>query len=242
MRIQFGEIIGVVRLLLPFDFLESLNQTNNPLLARQNKKDSLVRLSQAVSGLMFHVLLGETTINAAELAVLEPGDIILIERPIVLWSNLNLSGTTQIRVGDEIYESLYGDLLTERALCFQLREVNQRKVNEPVRTMIPENQADNQSLAQQGNQQTDSPDEEDFEEFNGGALALEKVIVKVSVELASRRISLNELANIHLGQVIELGSRPTDPVELVADGRTVAIGELIDIEGNLGVRIKRILL
>ncbi len=242
-RIQFGKIIGVVQLLLPFDFLECLSQTGNPLLARQNKSENLVQLSQVVSGLLFHVVLGETTIDAAELAVLESGDIILIERPMVRQSNYNLSGTTQIRVGDEFYESLYGDLSTDNGLQFKLREVNQRNANEPVRSMMPENQTDNQTLDPQGNQPADSSfNEAGSEEFNNGALALEKVTVKISVELASRRINLNELANIHIGQVIELGSRPTDPVELVADGRTVAIGELIDIEGNLGVRLTRVLL
>jgi flagellar motor switch protein FliM len=242
-RIQIGEIVDIVKLLLPFEFLRSLSQTDNPLLARHNKGGNLALISRVVSGVRLHVILGETIINASEMAVLERGDVILIEHQVALLANSNLNGTVQLRVGDEVHGSLYGDLSTVESLRFQLREVSQRNANEPMRSMMPENQMENQSLDQMTSHATDlSPDETIAQESNDSALALEKVTIKISVELVSRRISLNELANIHIGQIIELGSRATDPVELVADGKTIAIGELIDIEGNLGVRLTRVLL
>ncbi|HWS54007.1 MAG TPA: FliM/FliN family flagellar motor C-terminal domain-containing protein, partial [Pyrinomonadaceae bacterium] len=70
-----------------------------------------------------------------------------------------------------------------------------------------------------------------------GAAALEGLLLTVHVELPARRISLEELSRLRVGQVLELGCRPTDPVELVAEDRRVAAGELVDIEGRLGVRI-----
>jgi flagellar motor switch/type III secretory pathway protein FliN len=65
-------------------------------------------------------------------------------------------------------------------------------------------------------------------------------VVLISVELPAGRISLEELSRLRVGQVLELGCRASDPVELVADGRRVAAGELVDIEGRLGVRITRL--
>lgn len=242
-RVQFGEIAGIAKLLLPFDFLQSLSRTTNPLLVRHQSGDVLTQIARAISGVYFHLLIGETTIDAAELAVLESGDVVLIENPKVQKVNGNLSGTTQIRVADETQESLYGDLSTLQTLQFQLREVSQRNVNEPVRAMMSDNQTENQSLDQIADQTTNlSSNPTSLEENNSGALMLEKVTVRIAVELVSRRISLTELANIHIGQVIELGGRATDPVELVADGKTVAIGQLIDVEGNLGVHLTRVLL
>ncbi|HKP72023.1 MAG TPA: FliM/FliN family flagellar motor C-terminal domain-containing protein, partial [Pyrinomonadaceae bacterium] len=70
--------------------------------------------------------------------------------------------------------------------------------------------------------------------------ALEGLLLTLHVELPARRISLEELSRLRAGQVLELGCRPTDPVELVADGRRVAVGELVDVEGRLGVRVTRL--
>ncbi|HYN86259.1 MAG TPA: FliM/FliN family flagellar motor C-terminal domain-containing protein, partial [Pyrinomonadaceae bacterium] len=85
---------------------------------------------------------------------------------------------------------------------------------------------------------------EDEGRLEGGAAdaaALEGLLLTLHVELPARRISLEELSRLRAGQVLELGCRPTDPVELVADGRRVAAGELVDIDGRLGVRVTRLL-
>ena len=78
------------------------------------------------------------------------------------------------------------------------------------------------------------PDEGD------GAGVLESLMLTVHVELAARRITLDELARLRAGQILELGCRADDPVELVADGRRIATGELVDVEGRLGVRITQL--
>ena len=66
------------------------------------------------------------------------------------------------------------------------------------------------------------------------------LLLTVHVELAARRIRLDELAQLRPGQVIELGCKATDPVDLVTEERRVARGELVDIEGRLGVRITQV--
>jgi flagellar motor switch/type III secretory pathway protein FliN len=73
-----------------------------------------------------------------------------------------------------------------------------------------------------------------------GAGLLDTLLLTVRVELPARRISLEELTRLRAGQILELDCRATDPVELVADGRRVATGELVDIEGRLGVRVTRL--
>ncbi len=68
-------------------------------------------------------------------------------------------------------------------------------------------------------------------------IALENVMVDLRVQVAGRKISLQELGKLHAGQIIDLGCRPEDPVELVAENsdRPIASGELVKIEGQLGV-------
>ena len=76
----------------------------------------------------------------------------------------------------------------------------------------------------------------------GGEEALiDAVMVSVRVELAARRLQLDELSRLRKNQILDLGCNATDPVDLVVEGRRIASGELVDIEGRLGVRITKVL-
>ena len=61
--------------------------------------------------------------------------------------------------------------------------------------------------------------------------------VAVVVELGRVELSANEILCLNPGQLLELGRSPSDPIDLVVNGRLLAKGELVEIEGQLGVRI-----
>jgi flagellar motor switch/type III secretory pathway protein FliN len=65
--------------------------------------------------------------------------------------------------------------------------------------------------------------------------------VVVRVELASVSLSAREWASLKAGDVIETRRRIGGPVVLRAGGRALAHGELVNIDGELGVRVTRIL-
>lgn len=229
-RLRLSGGSGISQLLSPFDFLEGLNNKNFVRNLNRNGKAQIAAFSRITPGVQLHAVLGKTTIDANDLAVLERGDVVIVERQTVRFFNSALSGRAHLRVADEAEPSLYGELTGGESLHFVVREINQRTKNyEPKRLKMPEEQGENQ---------TDNL----LPETDEGGLALEKVAVTLTVELASRRLTLDELAQIRAGQTIELGSHASDPVELVADGKTVAIGELVDVEGTLGVRLTRVLL
>lgn len=76
----------------------------------------------------------------------------------------------------------------------------------------------------------------------GGALA-EAVLdapVVVRIEVGAVSMSAREWAALRPGDVIESGRRINDPVVLRVAGREVARGELVEIEGELGVRIREV--
>jgi flagellar motor switch/type III secretory pathway protein FliN len=60
----------------------------------------------------------------------------------------------------------------------------------------------------------------------------------VRVEVGAVTLSASEWALLGTGDVIALGRRVSDPVLLRIGGSEVARGELVDIEGELGVRIR----
>lgn len=61
--------------------------------------------------------------------------------------------------------------------------------------------------------------------------------VPVVVELGRVELTADEVLCLRPGQLLELGRSPMDPVDLVVNGRLLAKGELVEIEGQLGVRI-----
>lgn len=65
--------------------------------------------------------------------------------------------------------------------------------------------------------------------------------VVVHVELGSVSLTAREWAALQPGDVIETSRRINEPVSLRVAGREVARGELVEIEGELGVRIREIL-
>ncbi len=70
--------------------------------------------------------------------------------------------------------------------------------------------------------------------------ALEAPLV-VRVELGTVSLSASAWAALKPGDVIETGKRVAEPVLLRIGGRAVARGELVDIEGEVGVRVRELL-
>jgi len=81
---------------------------------------------------------------------------------------------------------------------------------------------------------------EDTAEFAQRAAALEGLLLTVVAQIAARRMKLAEIADLRVGQILDLGCETTDRVDLLVDGRRIARGELVDVQGKLGVRIAEI--
>jgi flagellar motor switch/type III secretory pathway protein FliN len=64
--------------------------------------------------------------------------------------------------------------------------------------------------------------------------------IVVRVEVGAVSMTAAEWARLRAGDVIETGRRLNEPVVLRVAGREVARGELCDIEGELGVRIREL--
>ncbi len=66
------------------------------------------------------------------------------------------------------------------------------------------------------------------------------VPVQVVVVIGRRSITMQELMEMKPGQVMELNRPPQEAVDLAVGGRVFAKGELVEIEGKLGVRVLKI--
>jgi flagellar motor switch/type III secretory pathway protein FliN len=61
--------------------------------------------------------------------------------------------------------------------------------------------------------------------------------VSVSVEIARFTMPLEELAALRAGEVVVTGRAIGEQVAIRAGERTIASGELVDVDGEVGVRI-----
>ena len=79
-------------------------------------------------------------------------------------------------------------------------------------------------------------------DFGDEAVSMsEDVPVKLVAVLGGKKMVLKDLLKVKVGQAIDLDRAPNEFVDLFANGKLVARGELVEIDGKLGVRIIKML-
>jgi type III secretion system YscQ/HrcQ family protein len=93
--------------------------------------------------------------------------------------------------------------------------------------------------AEPGAEHSDGYDEDNGDEAPSADAVglLDDVTVAMVVELGRVMVSAADIMGLRPGQVIELSRSPGEPVDLVVDGKRIGKGELVEIDGELGVRI-----
>ena len=78
--------------------------------------------------------------------------------------------------------------------------------------------------------------------ITGGNLGLVMdVELNVTLRFGQRQLSLREVMDLSSGSVVELDREVDEPVELILDGRVIARGEAVIVDGNYGVRVTEVL-
>jgi flagellar motor switch protein FliM len=249
-RARIGASAGVVRLVYDREALAALDESRSPLLARGGADEEGARLARYAAfcaGADISVLVGETEVAPTDLAGLEAGDVVVVERVFGSWGEwpggaAAANGMLRARVGagDNVLVSGAAQGHDGTAPSHDgIAETSKGGRPGRLRLLVEEVSASGAREAGAGRLRME--DESELGEDAGAeAGLLDNLLLTLRVELPARRISLEELTRLRAGQILELDCRATDPVELVADGRRVATGELVDIEGRLGVRVTRL--
>jgi len=239
---------GLVSLIAPQKFLSSLDKTQNPLLIKKSDRKKLSDFEKIAKSFDLRLQIGTTFLDADSLSFLETDDIVLIEQPQINWGNAQFGGNLQICVGRGRNFRLQGIAENNELsgdLHFKIEEIlsgETRRKFTPAKFKMDEKENE---LAEETNLEGgESLGEESAEEILDEQISpsLENVQVALRVEIAGNKISLRELQNLRAGQIIALGCSPNDAVRLVTDNNEepVATGELVEIEGQLGVRLTKV--
>jgi flagellar motor switch protein FliM len=235
-RVGAADTVGLVRCRVSAAALAALNAARNPLLSRRRAValgEKVARLRRVAPEVTLRLFLGETSVELGELARMERDDVLIIEKLHAGLRGGRFAGRLRLRAGDGPGSVIVGttrgaetgagfDTLGEEALTLYVEEIHG---------------GGGPGAAERKMMAVDETGGGTAEE---GATPLDGLVLTVHVELAARRMSLESLAGLRVGQVMELDCKPTDPVDLIAEGRLIARGELVDIEGQLGVRVTQL--
>ena len=66
------------------------------------------------------------------------------------------------------------------------------------------------------------------------------VNLAVTLRFGERQMTLRDILQLRSGSVVELDRQTAEPVDLLLDGRIIARGEVVVVEGNYGLRVAEI--
>jgi flagellar motor switch protein FliN len=69
---------------------------------------------------------------------------------------------------------------------------------------------------------------------------LRHVELAVSIRFGGRRMLLKDILDLCAGSVVQLDQQVQEPVDLLLDGRLIARGEVVVVDGNYGLRITEV--
>ena len=246
LRARLGTQEGMVRLFVPSGVLDVMEPAQ---VAEQRRaalhadiQVHLGRLSSVRTWLRAEIAQAE--ISSGDLASLRVKDVVLVDafsaRP-----DRGEEGTARLLVGLARKGCLAADVFLEngqyRARITGLVAGDQ---SFPRRVPSEADESAEESLRESGDEEFTNPEMRNpmsesgalDDRMDSGDL-LGDIPLQISVELARVPVTAEQVVALRVGQVVELRRAPGEPVDLSVNGKVIARGELVEVEGQLGVRV-----
>lgn len=239
---------GYVRLFIPATVLGMVDRPSSAEARRQRfatlYAEHRERLSQVK--LPMRVEVGWAEIQASDLTHLRERDVVLFER-LLTRPDLGQEGTAELKVGRGQRRLMAQVFLEEGRYKARVTEL---LADPEPRELVPEAGPPAEAGAAQG-AEGEAAEAGDSSGTSGerhsvtdsgvsseGTEMLGDVPLQICVELARVQVTAEEVVSLRIGQVFDLNRVPGEPVDLsVNGGKLIARGELVEVDGHLGVRI-----
>lgn len=247
LKADFGGHQGYVRLVIPEDVLSTAKPPTDEAVRRARRAADaqlhLSRLSNVKTYLRAEI--GNVDISADDLSQLRARDVILVES-LTCRPDQGEGGTAKLKVGNGGSGYLEADIVplaeghfraTVKGCCLG----NPAIPDQPGQG--PEDMAASPEAAEDGEEESTTPGSnrgrDDVEDAQGaiGADLMNDIPLQISVELSRVATTAEEVMALRVGHVLDLNKAPGEPLDLSVNGKVVARGELVEVDGNLGVRI-----
>jgi flagellar motor switch protein FliM len=238
-----GSHHGYLRLLIPESVLSMMNPPVGTPERRARTaayaKAHLARLAGVKTWLRAEI--GRAQLGAADFAGLEPGDVLLVDE-LTCRSHEGGEGSARLKVGMGRVGHLDAQLALDEGR-YQAKISGISYGQETLETRGPserDEEAGEALLEDHDEEHTDphrGPRGLDVSDSNEGAELLNDIPLQIAVELSRMPVTAEQVVSLRVGQVMDLGRVPGEPVDLSVNGKVVARGELVEVEGHMGVRI-----
>ncbi|HLM48747.1 MAG TPA: type III secretion system cytoplasmic ring protein SctQ [Myxococcaceae bacterium] len=236
LRARLGGQEGMVRLFLPAGVLEAMEPAQLAEQRRsQMRKDieaHLGRLSSARAWLRAEI--GYAEISSQDLSGLRVKDVVLVD---ALSTRLDRgeNGTARLRLGLGQVGCLNAEVFLENDV-YQAR-ITELVLGEPSYQRRGPSESDEAAEEELGNREQNNLESGAVDDRMDAGDLLGDIPLQISVELARVPVTADQVVAMRVGHVLELNKAPGEPVDLSVNGKVVARGELVEVEGHLGVRI-----
>lgn len=229
-----GQHIGYVRVLLPFSLITS--SFRSPLPQSDPSREELAYMQHVFRSLPVVTVsavveAARLALGEAELAQLEAGDIIVLDDHELALGSGTLVGYACVRLGRG----------KNGGLRVRLHPDGERSRIEIVDIVVQE-EPQEESMDEHDEAPADEVEAtvEDRDNLAGTENLLRDVPAPVVVELSRISMSTSQVVRLRAGQILRLPRGAHDPVDLTVHGQLFARGELIEVEGELGVRLLKV--
>jgi type III secretion system YscQ/HrcQ family protein len=240
-----GPHTGVVRLVVPASVVEQADEgtalTDRRARLRAELRTNLKRLSTVRTWL--RVEIGQAEIASQDLAYIRVKDVVLMDA-LTARPDRGEPGTATLRVGKgssrvqaEVF--LEDGQYKARLKGFVIGEPAFQRVIPPAPGEGEGGREEEEAFTNPENDVPLGAEGETLDDANKpeGSELLADIPLQIAVELARVPVTADEVVALKVGQVLELHRSPGEPVELSVNGKVVARGELVEVEGQLGVRV-----
>lgn len=246
-KAEVGAHHGHLRLVLPHASLAQEPRRPTPERWRAQVQAHLGRLSSVRAEL--RCVIGRADLTAADIRALGTGDVVLLDEATAR-PDLGEGGTARLEVGPGRCARLDAEVGLEQGAWKAI--IRAFQPGEQGHAGGPPTEADQAAalvlagLARRG--RAGAQDESEVTHPEGGdgmdamsgdgADLLGDVPLQLTVELARLPMTAEAVVGLRVGQVLDLERGSAEPVELSINGKVVARGELVEVEGQLGVRVQ----
>lgn len=250
LKAVFGQHSGYLRLFIPETVLATANPPADAEVRRARRASDAVahaaRLRSVRTGLRAEI--GQVEISAGDLAQLRERDVVLVEA-LSCRPDQGSGGTAKLRMGRGQAGHIDAEVVVEDGRF--LAKVSGFSLGAPpppgdgAEEPPAEGaggEADEPAALGEGVEESTSPqlrgrDDVDEGQNGEGAEMLNDIPLQIAVEIGRVPVTADEVVSLKVGHVFDLNRVAGEPLDLSVNGRIVARGELVEVDGNLGVRI-----
>lgn len=250
----FGGHAGYVRLVIPEDVLSTANPPTDAGVRRARRRSDaeahLSRLRNVKTWVRAEI--GTVEISATDLAQISERDVVLVDA-LSCRPDQGEGGTAKLKVGSGRAGHLDAEIVVEDGQ-YKARVTGINLGGPPPPGAGEDDPEEPPAEAAEGEGGGEAPPDQESDESTtpgavrgrndvedaesaGGADLMNDIPLQIAVELARVSTTAEEIVALKVGHVFDLNRVAGEPLDLSVNGKVVARGELVEVDGNLGVRI-----